>query len=88
MQVRNSSRIVTTPESIVREFRIADRGVRVASGPASGSESTPARREGPTARREIPVSKEPISKLERAIRIFFLIILGWACGYLHHFLRT
>jgi hypothetical protein len=32
--------------------------------------------------------KEPVSKLERAIRIFLLITVGWAIGYLHHFLAT
>jgi len=32
--------------------------------------------------------KEPISKAERAIRIFLLITLGWAIGYLHHFLAN
>jgi hypothetical protein len=29
MQVRNTSKLVSTPESIVREFRIADRGVKI-----------------------------------------------------------
>ena len=29
MQVKNTSRIVDTPESIVREFRIRDRGIRI-----------------------------------------------------------
>jgi len=63
MQVRNTSKLVSTPESIVREFRIADRvGIRIES------------------------VKEPVSKLERAIRIFLFITLGWAIGYLHHFL--
>lgn len=64
MEVRNTSRIVTTPEQIVREFRIAGRGVRIES------------------------VKEPVSKLERYIRIFFWIALGWAIGYAHHFFRT
>ena len=64
MNVRNTSRIVTTGESIVREFRIAGRGVRV----------------------EIPVSKEPISTFERAVRIFLIFTAGWLFGYLHHFL--
>ena len=31
MQVRNSSRIITTPEAIVREFRVADRRIRIES---------------------------------------------------------
>jgi len=31
MQVKNTSKIVTTPETIVREFRIADRGIRIES---------------------------------------------------------
>ncbi len=64
MQIRNSSRIKTTPEQIVREFRIAGRGLRIES------------------------VKEPVSKIERAIRIFFWIVLGWTAGYLHHFLAT
>ena len=29
MQVRNTSKLVLTPEAIVREFRIADRGVKI-----------------------------------------------------------
>ena len=64
MEVRNTSRIVDTPEQIVREFRIMDRGIRIES------------------------TREPVSKLERAIRIFFFITLGWAIGYFHHFLTT
>lgn len=59
---RNYGTILTTPEQIVREFRIAGKGIRVES------------------------VRQPISKLERAIRIFLLITLGWAIGYLHHFL--
>jgi hypothetical protein len=31
MEVRNSSKILTTPEQIVREFRIADRSIRIES---------------------------------------------------------
>ena len=58
----SNCRILTTPEQIVREFRIGDRGIRIES------------------------VKEPVSKLERAIRIFLFITLGWAIGYLHHFL--
>ena len=56
--------ILTTPEQIVREFRVGSRGVRIES------------------------VKEPVSKIERAIWIFFLIGFGWGFGYLHHFLTT
>jgi len=62
MQIRNTSHIKSAPEEIVREFRIADRGVK------------------------IEYVKEPVSKLERAIKIFLLITIGWMIGYLHHFL--
>jgi hypothetical protein len=61
---QGGSGLKTTPESIVREFRIADRGIRVES------------------------VKEPISKIEGAIRIFLLITLGWGIGYFHHFLAA
>ena len=73
MQVRNTSKLVLTPEAIVREFRrrptgpsgpegIADRGVK------------------------IEFVKEPVSKLEWAIQIFLIFTFGWGFGYLHHFL--
>jgi hypothetical protein len=61
---QGGSGLKTTPEQIVREFRIMDRGIRIES------------------------VKEPVSKIERAIRIFLLITLGWGIGYLHHFLAT
>lgn len=57
----SGSRILTTPEEIVREFRVAGRGLRIES------------------------AKEPVSKIERAVRIFLWIIVGWAIGYFHHF---
>lgn len=31
MEVRNTSRIINTPEKIVREIRIMDRGIRIES---------------------------------------------------------
>lgn len=58
---QGGSGLKTTAESIVREFRIADRGARI----------------------EIPISKEPISIFERAVRIFLLIVTGWLFGYFH-----
>ena len=61
-EFNSGSRILTTPEQIVREFRVGSRGLRIES------------------------VKKPVSKVERAIRIFFWIILGWAAGYLHHYL--
>jgi hypothetical protein len=74
MQVRNTSRVTTTPESIVREFRL----------------STPRLRQAGIADRwmriEIPVSEKPISIFERAVRIFLIFAAGWLFGYMHHFL--
>ena len=61
---RNGGQLKTTPEEIIREFRVMDRGVR------------------------IEYVKEPISKLERAIKIFLIFIFGWGFGYFHHFLTT
>lgn len=61
---RAGGQLKTTPEQIVREFRIADRGVK------------------------IEYVKEPVSKIERAIKIFLIFVFGWLFGYLHHFLSS
>ena len=60
---------------IVREFRIADRGVRIeipalrdhVQGPKDGRDARP-------------------TTFERVVRIFLIFTAGWLFGYLHHFL--
>ena len=63
METRNSSKILTTPESIVREHRNC---------------VIPA-----------PVGIQKSSSInDRIIKTFFWLVLGWAIGYLHHYMTN
>jgi hypothetical protein len=80
MEVRNTSRILTTPERIVREHRNHKRpGSISVSGVSPASART-------MLLEEAGITKKPSSILERIVKIFFWIVLGWGIGYAHHFL--
>jgi len=92
MEVRNTSRILTTPEQIVRDHRNRFKGrpsaLRFEAKSFSSSAAGP---DGPLARREAalqPQAKRSSDWLGWAVRFFLIFVFGWLFGYLHHFLTT
>ncbi len=79
MEVRNTSRILTTPEQIVRDHRNRFKGrpsaLRFEAKYFPSSEAVLQ-----------PQAKRSSDLLARAIQIFLIFAFGWLFGYLHHFL--
>jgi len=74
-------RILTTPEQIVRDYRNHKCRERFKTVPYSSSDDVKR-----YLRQEAVSYRAPSSILERILKIFLWITLGWMIGYLHHFL--